>query len=86
MRGTVIKNEGKRGDTYSAMLRVPDPVTGKEKLKKKTFKSKKEADNWLTETINDVNKGTYSEPAKMTLREWLTVKILREAKSCSHHL
>ncbi len=72
MRGTVIKNKGKLGDTYSAMVRVPDPVTGKEKLKKKTFKGKKEADDWLTETINAVNRGTYTEPAKTTVRDWLT--------------
>ncbi len=72
MRGTVIKNEGVRGTTYSAMVRVADPVTGEKKLKKQTFNSKKEADNWLTETIVAVKKGTYVEPVKTTLKDWLT--------------
>lgn len=71
MRGTIIKNEGKRGITYSAMVRVPDPVTGKEKMKKQTFKKKADADNWLAETIAAVKKGTYVEPVKMTTGEWL---------------
>lgn len=71
MRGTIIKNEGKRGITYSAMVRVPDPSTGDKILKKKTFKKKGDADNWLAETIAAVKKGTYFEPTKMTVGEWL---------------
>lgn len=71
MRGTVIKNEGARGVTYTAMVRVPDRVTGAPKLKKKTFKKSGDADRWLTDTIAAVNKGTYVEPVKMTTGAWL---------------
>lgn len=73
MRGRIVKNEGKRGISYTVIVDVgDDPVTGDRKQKKKTFKGKKEAELWLANTIAEVNKGTYVEPAKMSVREWLT--------------
>lgn len=72
MRGRIVKNEGKRGVSYSAIVDVGNcPINGDRKQKKKTFKTKKEAEKWLSETIAEVNKGTYIEPAKTTVREWL---------------
>jgi integrase len=72
MRGTIIKNEGVRGTTYTAMVRVPDTVTGEPKLKKKTFKKSGDADKWLIDTVNSVNNNSYIEPKKQTVKEYLT--------------
>ena len=73
MRGRIVKNEGKRGVSYSAVVDVgADPVTGDRKQKKKTFKTKKDAEKWVSDTIAEVNRGTYIEPAKTTVRDWLT--------------
>ncbi|MDF9408280.1 MAG: putative prophage phiRv2 integrase [Pelotomaculum sp. PtaB.Bin013] len=72
MRGRIVKNEGKRGVSYSAIVDIgPDPVTGDRKRKKETFSGKKEAEKWLAKTIVEINKGTYVEPAKTSVREWL---------------
>lgn len=69
MRGTIIKNEGKRGVSYTVI--VDTNSSGDRKQKKKTFKAKKEAERWLSETIAAVNKGTYFEPVKTTVKEHL---------------
>lgn len=72
MRGRIVKNEGKRGITNSAIVDIgPDPVTGDRKRKKETFKTKKEAERWLNDTINKVNNDTYIEPQKQTVGEYL---------------
>lgn len=68
MRGTIIKNEGKRGNTYTVMV---DVGTESRKQKKMTFKTKKEAEKWLNETVAALDKGTYIEPVKTTLAEYL---------------
>ena len=74
MRGRIVKNENKTGRvSYSAIVDVGnDPVNGERKQKKKTFQTKKEAEKWLADTIAAVTKGTYVEPSKITVREWLT--------------
>lgn len=68
MRGTIIKNEGKRGNTYTVMV---DVGTESRKQKKMTFKNKKEAERWLNDTVATLSKGTYVEPTKTTLGEYL---------------
>lgn len=69
MRGTIIKNEGKRGTSYTVI--VDTNTNGDRKQKKKTFKGKKEAEKWLGDTIAAVNRGTYFEPVKTTVEEHL---------------
>jgi integrase len=69
-RGSIKKNEGKRGVSYTVVVDV-NPGMDKRKQKKKTFKTKRDAEKWLNETINQVEKGLYIEPAKMTLGDWL---------------
>lgn len=69
MRGTIIKNEGKRGVSYTVI--VDTKTSGDRKQKKKTFRDKKVAERWLSETIAAVNRGTYFEPVKTTVEEHL---------------
>lgn len=72
MRGSIKKNEGKKGVSYTAIVDVgTDPVTGDRKQKKMTFKTKKEAEKWLSDTINKVNNDAYIEPQKQTIGEYL---------------
>lgn len=70
MRGRIIKNKGKHGNTYTVVVDTsPDPKNRKQK--KKTFKKSGDAEAWLAETIAAVNKGTYFEAVKTTTGEWL---------------
>jgi integrase len=70
MRGRIIKNEGKRGVSYTVVVDVGTDSKDR-KQKKKTFKKKGDAERWLAETIAAVKKGTYVEPVKMTVGQWL---------------
>ncbi|OPY60114.1 MAG: putative prophage phiRv2 integrase [Pelotomaculum sp. PtaU1.Bin065] len=71
MRGTIIKNEGARRTTYSAMLWVTDPATGKRKQVKKTFDQRKHAEDWLNDSIGQNKKGIFSNPGKLTVKEYM---------------
>jgi len=71
MRGTIIKNEGARKTTYSAMLWVTDPATGKRKQVKKTFDQRKHAEDWLNDSIGQNKKGIFSNPGKLTVKEYM---------------
>lgn len=72
MRGSIKKNEGKRGVSYTVVVDVDkDPVNGDRKQCKKTFNKKSDAEKWLADTIAAVNKGTYIEPQKQTIGEYL---------------
>ena len=72
MRGRIIKNEGKRGTSYTVTVDVGvDPVTGARKQKKMTLRTKKEAEKWLADVIAEVNQGVYIEPQKQTMGEYL---------------
>ena len=50
-----------------------DPKTGKVRRKSVYGKTQKEARQKLTELAKQVDDGTYTEPLKMTLQQWLEV-------------
>jgi integrase len=64
--------------TWSIRIEIPtDPVTGKRRQKRETFRgTKKEAETKLTALLKDVDTGGFVNPSKMTLgnflRQWLT--------------
>lgn len=62
----------KRGKTWSFTVDLGKDENGKRKQKTKSgFKTKKEAEAVCAELISQLNKGTYTEPSKMTLAEFL---------------
>lgn len=72
MRGRIVKNEGKRGTSYTVVVDTGTDAEGNRKQKKKTFNKKGDAEKWLADTIAAVNKGTYIEPVKTTVKDWLS--------------
>ena len=58
-----------------------DPVTGtRQQRKKGGFKTKKEAQKFLSEKLNEINKGTYFEPKDITFSEYLDYWLDNHAK------
>lgn len=75
MRGCVYKRKS-GASWYFAVDVGKNPQTGRRKLKTKGgFRTRKDAERALATVINEVNRGTYAEPTKQTvaefLREWL---------------
>jgi integrase len=67
VRGSVKKD----GNNWYYVLDLGKDDKGIRKQKKKRgFKTKKEAEKALIETINAINKGSYIEPSKMTYQEY----------------
>lgn len=68
MRGTVTM----KGKRYYPVFDIGrDPTNGKRRQKwGPGFHTKREAQNWLTEAVSQVNKGTYTPRAKDTVAEW----------------
>ena len=50
-----------------------DPATGKQVQKSIYGKTQKEVREKLTELTMEVDTGTYIEPSKMTLEQWMTI-------------
>lgn len=64
----------KENNSWYYVFDYPDSVSGKRKQKKKRgFKTKKDAQAALTKALNQLNEGTYVEPSKMTLNEFLDI-------------
>ena len=78
MRGSVKKD----GSSWNVIFDLgKDPLTGNRKQKRKRgFKTKKEAEKYLSEQLNAVGKGTYFEPSEMTLSQYLDYWIENYAK------
>lgn len=68
MRGTVAM----KGKRYYPVFDIGrDPASGKRRQKwGPGFPTKRDAENWLTETVGQVNKGTYRPYTKETVAEW----------------
>lgn len=78
MRGT-IKKDG--GSWFVLFDLGKDPITGKRKQKKKRgFKTKKEAEKYLSEQLHAIDKGTFFEPRDITLSEYFDYWIENYAK------
>ena len=77
----------KRGNKYCIVIDIgPDPETGKRRQKWFSgYKTKKEAQADVAKKITELNEGTFVEPSKLTLKdyllEWLKVKEMTIDKS-----
>lgn len=78
MRGMIEKD----GTSWYVIFDLgKDPETGKRKQKKKRgFRTKKEAQKYLTEQLNAIEKGTYFEPKDITFGEYLDYWLEKYAK------
>ncbi len=78
MRGSIKKDNNNWNVVFDL---GKDPITGKRKQKRKRgFKTKKEAEKYMTEQLNAIDKGTYFEPSEMTLSEYLDYWVENHAK------
>jgi hypothetical protein len=74
VRGSVVK----RGAGYSVIVELDrDPITGKRRQKWHSgYRTKREAERALSEIVTAVHAGSYAEPTRQTLRDfvedWLT--------------
>jgi integrase len=73
MRGSIIKRSN---SSYTLVIPIVDPVTGKTKQKWITVKGKgkagqKKAEDTLTQYVNEVNHGSFVEPSKLTVSAFL---------------
>lgn len=70
MRGTIRR----RGESWTVYYDRPrDPVTGqRRKTSKGGFRTRKDAERWLNETLQKLDKGGYVETSKLTLGDYLT--------------
>lgn len=78
MRGTIKKD----GSTWFVLFDLgKDPKSGKRKQKKKRgFKTKKEAEKYLNEQLNALDKGTYFEAKDILFGEYLDYWLENYAK------
>jgi hypothetical protein len=85
MQGSVKKDKS-TGMYYFIVDIGKDQLTGKRRQRKKRgFKTKKEAEKALAVVLNEVNLGTFIEPALINLdnftREWFIERQMRLSKS-----
>lgn len=72
----------KRPDgTWWARITVGRTPDGKQKRKAFYGKTRKEVQEKLTAALNDINTGTYIEPSKMTVEQWLYTWIKEYKKN-----
>lgn len=87
MRGTIIAREGKKKQpngkpviTYQVIVDTGIDANGKRTQKWKTFRTKKQAENYLNETVNQVERGVYIKPSKMTFTDFSNKWLSEYAK------
>jgi integrase len=70
MRGSVVR----RGDGYSVVVELErDPITGHRRQKWQSgYKTKREAERALSTAVASLHDGTYIEPTKQTLADFVT--------------
>lgn len=75
MRGCVIKRKGKKGITYQIKYDLKnDSGPGNRITRRETVKgalTKADAEKVLSKRLTEINEGTYIEPLKVTLKEWI---------------
>ena len=81
---TVMKN-GREYTFWEGSVTVGiDPLTGRQKQKSVSGKTQREVAQRLRQLAVDVDNGTYHEPCKMTVGEWLDIwlsQYLSEVKT-----
>jgi integrase len=78
MRGHITK----RGNKYSVVVDVTDPLTNKRRRKWHSgFRTKREAEAGLATILDQLNRGLYVEPSRLTLagylEQWLSAQEAR---------
>ncbi len=69
---SVRKRTTKRGVRYVAVVDAPrDPVTGRRKQIKRTFRTAREAEAWERQVRVEIDRGEYLQPTKVTVAEYL---------------
>jgi hypothetical protein len=58
-----------------------DPATGKRRQLTKTYDGKRQAERELARILNEVDRGTYAGPSKVTLGEYLDCRNSARATS-----
>ncbi len=72
MAGTAKKRPGKRGMAWSMLVDGPrDPVTGKRQQKRFTAPTKRELETKAAAFMNAVQTGTFADPGKATVRDYV---------------
>lgn len=67
-----LRQKDVKGNTYwEGRYSVTDPLTGKTKRYSVSDKNQAEAARKLREALSAIDEGTYVEPSKMTVGEWL---------------
>ena len=79
MQGSVQKRPGKRGVAWIAVYDEPT-MDGKRRQRKKTFRTKKEAEAFLSTTLHEIKRGVYIEPNAQTLGDYLAYWLENYAK------
>src|SRR6516225_9118051 len=85
-----IRRRGERSWELKFDIGPRDPVAGKRQSRHVSFKgSKREAEAELTRLLNERNQGTYTDPSKMNLAQflehWLNVDIGWAPKTAARH-
>lgn len=74
IRKKKVKRNGREYECWEGRITVGfDPDTGRQIQKSVTGKTKKEVAQKLQEIAVEVNRGTYTMPSKMTVKDWLTI-------------
>lgn len=72
IRKKTVTRNGKEYTYWEARLTVGfDPGTGKQRQRSITGRTQKEVRQKLNQLAAEVDNGTYTEPLKLTLGEWL---------------
>lgn len=84
MRGSIKKQTGKRGTRWVATIDLGrDPTTGRRRQQRKTFPTRREAEDHVAKTRHELRTGTYIEPSTTPLadflRQWLETITVRPA-------
>lgn len=86
IRKKTVTRNGKEYTYWEARYTTGyDPGTGKQVQRSVTGKTQKEVTEKLREATNEIDKGTYQEPCKMTLGQWLTIWQEDYLKSVKPH-
>ena len=69
--GSIFYIESKK--LWCAKVTVGKDENGKQKQKAFYGKTRKEVQEKLTATVNDINQNIYIEPSKMTVNQWVDI-------------
>jgi integrase len=70
MQGSIQKRQGKTGVSWCAVYDEPTP-NGHRQQRRKTFKTRREAEAFLAKTVTAIDTGSYVAPSNETVSEYL---------------